>query len=428
MDNQRNPFNPGAGVSPPELAGRNDVLGMADTALSRTQRGRHAKSLLILGLRGVGKTVLLNEIQRRAVATGYIADLQEAQDGLPLKSLLIPTLRRLLLQLDRAKQAVASVKRGIRVLRSFIGPITVAVGGAEITLGVDAEAGLADSGKLEEDLKDMLLATGEAARDAGQPVAILIDELQYLPKPELAALIRGMHAISQAGLPLIFFGAGLPQLAGQAGDAKSCAERWFDFPRLDALSESDAGQAIREPIETEGARITEAALREIYAQTRGYPYFLQEWGYSVWNMAPTTTIEAQDAQTATAEALRKLDRDFFRVRYERCTPAERDYLRALAELGPGVRKSSEVASVMGRAATSLGPVRDVLIKKGMVYSPAHGQIAFTVPLFDEFMRRAMAQTGQSPQPEAKSPQRGPAKPPRAAARPRAGAKPARKRP
>lgn len=390
MDDARNPFSPGAGVSPPELAGRDDVLSASDVALERIKRGRHAKSLLILGLRGVGKTVLLNEIQRRAVAKGYIADLQEAQDGVALKALLIPSLRRLLLQLDRGKKAVASVKRGIRVLRSFIGPITVALGGAEVTLGVDPETGFADSGNLEEDLKDVLLATGEAARDAAQPVAILIDELQYLPKSELAALIRGMHAISQAGLPLILFGAGLPQLAGQAGEAKSYAERLFDFPRLDALEEVDAHRAIREPVESEGARVTDDALREIYQQTRGYPYFLQEWGYSAWKVAAADTISVVDARQATDEAIRKLDRDFFRVRYERCTPVERDYLRALAELGAGAQKSADVASVMGRTATSLGPVRDALIKKGMIFSPAHGLIAFTVPLFDEYMRRAMA--------------------------------------
>lgn len=393
MDNGRNPFNPGAGVSPPELAGRNDVLAMADTALERTKRGRHAKSLLVLGLRGVGKTVLLNEIRRRASDKGYLADLQEAQDGTTLKALLIPTLRRLLLELDRNKNAVASVKRGIRVLRSFIGPITVAAGGVEITLGVDPETGRADSGNLEEDLKDMLLATGEAARDSSQPVAILIDELQYLPKAELAALIRGMHAISQAGLPLILFGAGLPQLAGQAGDAKSYAERLFDFPRLGALDEFDARLAIREPVESEGASVTDEALREIFTQTKGYPYFLQEWGYSAWNLASGDTVREADARNATVEAIRKLDRDFFRVRFERCTPAERDYLRALAELGPGVQKSSDVAGVMRRTATSLGPVRDALIKKGMIFSPAHGQIAFTVPLFDEFMRRTMTIDG-----------------------------------
>ncbi|SDG71302.1 Predicted ATPase, AAA+ ATPase superfamily [Pseudomonas benzenivorans] len=394
MDRNTNPFNPGAGVSPPELAGRSEVLQTAETALQRTKRGKHAKSLMILGLRGVGKTVLLNQIKERAVGFGYLAEMQEAHDGAELKQLLIPVLRRLLLRLDRLQNTVETVKKGIRVLRSFIGNITIAAGGAEVTLGVDPEAGYADSGNLEDDLRDVLVATGEAARDAGTPVAILIDELQYLSKEELGALIRGIHAINQAGLPLVLFGAGLPQLAGQAGDAKSYAERLFEFPRLGALAETDAWKAIRDPVEDEGATITEEALKEIYDKTHGYPYFLQEWGYSAWNIAEGETITEQDARTATVESIRKLDESFFRVRFDRTTPAERDYMRCLAELGEGPQRSADVATALGRRATSLGPVRDSLIKKGMIYSPEYAQIAFTVPLFDEFMRRVTAASPQ----------------------------------
>ena len=389
MDKNTNPFNPGAGVSPPELAGRAEVLETTDTALGRIKRGRHAKSLMILGLRGVGKTVLLNQIRERALEQGYLAEMQEAHDGTELKQLLIPVLRRLLLRLDRTQGAVEAVKKGIRILRSFIGNVTVAAGGAEVTLGVDPEAGYADSGNLEDDLRDVLVATGEAARAAGKPVAILIDELQYLPKEELAALIRGIHAINQAGLPLVLFGAGLPQLAGQAGDAKSYAERLFDFPRLDALEEADAWQAIRDPVVAEGASISDAALGEIYRRTRGYPYFLQEWGYTAWNLAADATITEADARAATAESIRKLDASFFRVRFDRTTPAEREYMRRLADLGEGTQRSADVAAAMGRSPTSLGPVRDSLIKKGMIFSPEYGHIAFTVPLFDEFMRREM---------------------------------------
>ena len=387
MDKNINPFNPGAGVSPPELAGRSEVLGTALTALTRIQRGKHAKSLMVLGLRGVGKTVLLNQIKDRAVRMGYLAEMQEAHDGTEIKQLLIPVLRRLLLRLDRLQSTVETVKKGIRVLRSFIGTITIAAGGAEVTLGVDPEVGYADSGNLEDDLRDVLIATGEAARDAQTPVAILIDELQYLSKEELGALIRGMHAINQAGLPLVLFGAGLPQLAGQAGDAKSYAERLFEFPRLGALSEADAWKAIRDPVEEEGATISEEALQEIYEKTHGYPYFLQEWGYTVWNIAEGEAITEQDARTATIESIRKLDESFFRVRFDLTTPTERDFMRCLAELGEGPQRSADVASALGRAATSLGPVRDSLIKKGMIYSPEYAQIAFTVPLFDEFMRR-----------------------------------------
>ena len=267
MDTYSNPFNPGAGVSPPELAGRSEVLEQAVTALERTKRGRHAKSLMVLGLRGVGKTVLLNEIGKEAVARGYLIEQIEARDSEDVRQLLIHALRRVLLQLDRGGQAIESVKKGLRVLRSFIGKITLSAGGVDVTLGVDPEVGQADSGELEADVKDVLVATAQAAHATNRPVALLIDELQYVSRPELAALIRAIHAVNQAGLPLLLFGAGLPQLAGQAGDAKSYAERLFDFPRLDRLVEADARRAIREPVEEEGATIEDEALAEIYAQT-----------------------------------------------------------------------------------------------------------------------------------------------------------------
>lgn len=396
MDKNSNPFNPGAGVSPPELAGRTEVLKSADIALGRTKRGRYAKSLIILGLRGVGKTVLLNQIRERAIAQGYLAEMQEAHDGAELKQLLIPVLRRLLLRLDRMQNTVETVKTGIRILRSFIGNATLAAGGAEVTLGVDPEVGYADNGSLEDDLRDVLVATGEAARDARKPIAILIDELQYLSKEELGALIRGIHAINQAGLPLILFGAGHPQLAGQVGDAKSYAERLFDFSHLDALEEPDAWKAIRDPVEAKGAVISDDALHEIYIQTHGYPYFLQEWGYIAWNLAQNDSITKENVLAATAESVKKLDALFFRARFDRTTPAEREYMRHLAELGEGAHRSADVAAAMGRPANSLGLVRDSLIKKGMIFSPEYGQIAFTAPLFDEFMRRETGIGKESP--------------------------------
>ena len=393
MDEYRNPFNPGAGVSPPELAGRAEVMQQAVTALERVKRGRHAKSLMVLGLRGVGKTVLLNEIAKQASARSYMTEMVEARDGEDLRQMLQHAMRRILLALDRSEQAVEAVKKGLRVLRSFLGNVTVSAGGMDISLGVDPEQGLADSGELEADVADLMLATARAAQAVQRPVALLIDELQYVSKTELAALIRAMHAVNQAGLPLILFGAGLPQLAGQAGDAKSYAERLFDFPRLDRLAQADAYAAIREPIEDEGAAIDEDALEEIFQQSRGYPYFLQEWGYNAWNLCSSDHIDASDAEAATATSIRKLDSSFFRVRFDRLTPAERDYMRALAGLGPDPQRSSDVATTLGRKANSVAPIRDSLIKKGMVYAPEHGMIAFTVPLFDEFMRREMPHGG-----------------------------------
>jgi len=392
MDASRNPFNPGAGVSPPELAGRAEVMQQAIVALERTKRGRHAKSLLVLGLRGVGKTVLLNEIAKEAGQRDYLTEMIEAEDSGDLRQMLMYSVRRVLLALDSGKQAVEAVKKGLRVLRSFLGSIKVSAGGVDITLGMDPEVGQADSGVLEADVTDLLLATGRAAQAVQRPVALLIDELQYVSRNELAALIRGIHAVNQAGLPLILFGAGLPQLAGQAGEAKSYAERLFEFPRLDRLSDADACAAIQQPVEEEGARIDAAALQEIVKQSHGYPYFLQEWGYNAWNACDSGTIGLEDTQAATAVSIHKLDASFFRVRFDRLTPSERDYMRALAGLGAKPQRTSDVAAAMGRKANSVAPMRDSLIKKGMLYAPEHGMIAFTVPLFDGFMRREMPET------------------------------------
>jgi hypothetical protein len=277
----------------------------------------------------------------------------------------------------------------LRVLRSFLGTVKVAASHVELTLGIDPEAGRADSGDLESDLTDMLIALGEAARDAGRPIALLIDELQYLPRSDLAALIRSLHAVAQEGLPLVLFGAGLPQLFSQVGEAKSYAERLFRFSEIDRLSHPDSNEVIRSPVLQEGVSVTDDALEEFYKQTQGYPYFLQEWGYRAWNLAPKDGIDMKVAREATRQAVKELDQQFFRVRFDRVTPGEREYMRALAELGEGVHRSGEVAEVIGKTASQLGPVRDALIRKGMVYSPAHGDIAFSVPLFDQFMKRTM---------------------------------------
>jgi hypothetical protein len=390
MDPNANPFNPGAGTPPPELVGRDPVLEQADVILERIKRGRSERSLLFVGLRGVGKTVLLHEVRRRAIDKDYAAEMLEAQEGQTISQLLVPALRRLLLDLDSTRKTVAAVKRSLRVLRSFLGTIKMATGHVEVTLGVDPEEGRADSGNLESDLKDLLLAIGEAARDAGQPIALLIDELQYLSKPDLAALTRGLHAVAQESLPVVLFGAGLPQLFSQVGEAKSYAERLFLFSDIDRLSPIDSKESVRGPVQQEGASVTDDALEEIYEQTKGYPYFLQEWGYRAWNLAPEEGIGIEVAREATRLALKELDHQFFRVRFDRVTPAEREYMRALAELGEGSQRTAKVAELIGKATSQLGTVRDSLIRKGMVYSPAHGDIAFTVPLFDQFMKRALA--------------------------------------
>ena len=388
MDPRLNPYAPGAGAPPPELAGREAVLEGADVAVSRTLAGRHAKGQILLGLRGVGKTVLLNRIAEMAEAAGSQTILVEAPEGRSLPDIVVPPLRRTLLRLDRGERVRAEVKRALRTLRSFASAFTVAAG--QLEFGVDAEPGSADSGDIEFDLPELLIAAAEAARAKETGIVLLIDEVQYLSETDLSALIVAVHKVTQRGLPLLFFGAGLPQLAGLAGEAKSYAERLFDYPPIEALPKPAATEALRAPALREGVEYEPAALDAIIERTRGYPYFLQEWGKHAWNVAPSSPVTAADARRATERALAELDDSFFRVRLDRLTPKEKEYVRAMAELGPGPHRSGEIADVLGVRVESVAPRRSKLIQKGMIYSPAHGDTAFTVPMFDEFMRRTMA--------------------------------------
>jgi AAA ATPase-like protein len=389
MDPIRNPFSPGAGAPPPELVGRDPLLEQARVLLGRVRRKRPEKSLLLTGLRGVGKTVLLNEIERQARAAEYRTIFIEAHEDKPLGPLLAPYLRSLLYELDRIAGAGDKVKRGLRVLRSFLGALKVTYADVELGLDIDPERGSADSGDLAIDLPNLLVAVGEAAEERGSAVAVLIDEVQYFSETELGALIMAMHKIQQRQLPVVLLGAGLPILPGLAGESKSYAERLFNFPDVGALSEADAAKALSEPAAAEGVEFDPKALREIFRLTRGYPYFLQEWGYQSWNQAPAARITLNVVRKATPTVMDRLDQNFFRVRFDRLTPGEKRFLRAVAELGPGPHRTGDVADTLGVKITSLGPVRANLIRKGMIYSPAHGDIAFTVPLFDEFMRRAI---------------------------------------
>jgi hypothetical protein len=389
MDKIKNPFSPGAGSPPPELAGRDDVLENAHVLLGRIRAKRPEKSLLLTGLRGVGKTVLLNEIERMARDADYRTILVEAHEGKPLAVLLAPHLRRLLFDLDRLAGAGNKVRRGIAVLKSFIGAINIKVGELDIGLDIEPEQGAADSGDLEVDLPSLFSAVAEAAAERHSAVAILIDEIQYFSMAELSALIMAMHKMQQRQLPLVLIAAGLPILPGLAGESKSYAERLFNFPDVGPLPESDAVTAIQEPILTAGESITPEAIKEIFRMTKGYPYFLQEWGYQAWNHALASPISLQDVQETSEIVSKRLDENFFRVRFDRLTPREKKYLRAMAEIGVGPYRTGDVAEMLGVRINTLGPVRASLIKKGMVYSPSHGDMAFTVPLFDEFMRRVI---------------------------------------
>ncbi len=389
MDPIENPFSPGAGSPPPELAGRDPILEQARVLLGRIRAKRAEKSMLLTGLRGVGKTVLLNEIERLAQAAGYFTVSIEAQEDKPLGPLLAQHLRIVLFELDRISGGGDKVKRGLRVLRSFVAGLRITYGDITIGLDVDPEQGSADSGDLEIDLPNLFAALGEAADERAAAVAVLIDEIQYLHRKELAALIMAMHRVQQRQLPLVLLGAGLPILPGLAGESKSYAERLFSFPDVGALSEADSAKALQDPAQAAGVAFDDDALREIYSLTKGYPYFLQEWGYQAWNLAASSPITLEDVRNATAVVIPRLDQNFFRVRFNRLTPSEKNFLRAMASLGPGPSRTGDIANALGLKITSLGPTRAQLIRKGMVYSPAYGDMAFTVPLFDEFMIRAM---------------------------------------
>lgn len=385
MDPVRNPFAPGAGSRPPELAGRDAILSDADIAIKRALLGKQNRSQMLLGLRGVGKTVLLNKIEEIAQSAGHLTSFIEAPEGRSLSELLLPKLNQTLRKLSVSEQAKAKVHQAFRALRSFAAAFKLTYG--EATLSVDPEPGIADSGDLESDLPELFLRIGDAAKAAGKAWTLLIDEVQYLTQKDLAALIVALHKISQKELPVLFFGAGLPQVAALSGDAKSYAERLFNYPAVGPLQMGDAKTAIKQPIEDEGECITDAALNEILLKTRCYPYFLQEWGYQCWNIAQGVEIDVADAKQAALEATRRLDDGFFKVRFDRLTPKEREYVIAMAKLGPGPYRSSDIAEALGETPQSLGPRRSQIISKGMIYSPSHGDIAFTVPMFDEYLVR-----------------------------------------
>src|SRR5258708_22192149 len=346
MDAIKNPFSPGAGAPPPELVGREAVLEQARILLGRIKAKRPEKSILLTGLRGVGKTVLLNEIERMAAKDDYRTLGLEAHEDKSLAALLVPPLRKLLFDLDRFAGAGDKAKRGLAVLKGFMNGLKVKLGELEVGLDIDPEKGAADSGDLESDLPNLLVAVAESAEERNLAVALLIDELQYFIPKELTALMMAMHKIQQRRLPMVLLGAGLPILPGLAGQSKSYAERLFSFPAIGALSELDAIKALREPTKAAGVDFEDGALKEIFGLTQGYHYFLQEWGYQAWNRAPVSPITLQIVQAATPVVIERLDQSFFRVRFDRLTPSERRFLRAMAGLGPGAHRSGDIADAL----------------------------------------------------------------------------------
>lgn len=388
-----NPFAPGAGTPPPELAGRDDLREKVRIAVERLRRRLPAKSLLMVGLRGVGKTVLLDRMRDDAEAAGVHTLRIEAPEGRSLPALLAPQLRQALLRLSRQQQAKAMAQRALRALAGFAKSLKLKYSDIEVGIDLDPEPGLADNGDLEHDLQALLEAVGNAAQAAGTALVMFIDELQYVKEDELAALITALHRAAQRQLPVALVGAGLPQLPGRMGRAKSYAERLFDFPEIGPLNTAAARLAITKPARDQGVDFTEPALRSLVDKTQGYPYFLQEWGKHAWDHAAATPIRREDVEAASVSAVAALDEGFFRVRFDRLTPNEKRYLRAMAALGPGPHRSGDVAEQLQRKVTSLGPTRAQLIDKGMVWSPSHGDTAFTVPLFDEYLQRIMPGEG-----------------------------------
>jgi predicted transcriptional regulator len=393
VDPVANPYAPGAGTPPPELVGRDLLRETARVAIERVRRGLPTKSLLMVGLRGVGKTVLLDSM-RDAAEHGGIHTLRiEAPEGRSLPALLAPQLRQALLRLSRNDQAKAYAKRGLRALAGFAKALKVKYVDIEVGIDLDPEAGLADNGDLEQDLAALLETVGTAAQRGGTAIAMFVDELQYVEEDEMAALITALHRCAQQKRPVLLVGAGLPQLRGRMGQAKSYAERLFDFPAVGPLPADAAALAITKPARKAGVDFEKAAVDRIVTETGGYPYFLQEWGKHAWDAARASPITLKDVKAASASAVAALDESFFRVRFDRLTPAEKRYLRAMADLGGGPHRSGDIAERLGRKVTALGPTRNQLIAKGMIWSPSHGDTAFTVPLFDEFMKRIMPGDG-----------------------------------
>jgi hypothetical protein len=389
MDPIRNPFAPGAGTPPPELAGRENLQNDVHIALERSRIGLPAKSVLMVGLRGVGKTVLLDNMRDKAEASGLETIRIEAPEHRSLPAILAPQLRTALLRLSRREAAKDLAERALRGLAGFAKALKIKFQDIELGLGSDPEPGLADNGDLEQDLQALFEVVGAAAKAGETALVLFIDELQYVEEEQLAALIVSLHRSAQRQLPVVLVGAGLPQLRGQMGSAKSYAERLFDFPEIGPLSPEHARNALIVPLKNNSVEMTDSATERLVQHTQGYPYFLQEWGKHTWDVAEDSPITLEDVEAAEPLAISALDASFFRVRFDRLTPTEKIYLRAMAELGPGPHRSGDISELLQRKVHSLAPIRSKLIHKGMVWSPSHGDTAFTVPLFDEFMHRIM---------------------------------------
>ena len=388
MDSMINPFSPSAGAKPPELVGRDEILESARVLMGRTQLCRSGQSLLMLGLRGVGKTVLLNEILRRAIMMGNIMPIyMESSESKSLGEMLANPLRMALLKLNRIESAKAKAKIGLSALRNFMGTIRVTFG--EVGIELDPLKGVADSGDRQFDLIELFTAVGEAAAEAKKAVVLLIDEVQYLSSEDLGALVMALHRMQQLQLPIVMIGAGLPILAKLMGEAKSYSERLFLYPQIGALSREEAAKAIVVPFKNAGFGINQDAVDEVFAMSKGYPYFIQAWGSQIWDFVDREPITLDDVSKVRASVIAILDDNFFRIRIERMTTAERRFLLSMARIAneAGECRIAEIAAEMKVAVSAVAPYRSSLIKKGMIYQSKLGSIAFTVPMFADYLIR-----------------------------------------
>jgi hypothetical protein len=384
-----NPYNPGAGTPPPELAGRDELREKVRICIERLRIGNSAKSLILVGLRGVGKTVLLDRMRSDAEGTGIQTLRIEAPENKSLPAMLAPELRKALLRMSTNESAKEVSQRALRALAGFAKGLKLKFADIEVGFDYEPERGLADNGELESDLTALLVQTGEAAKAANTVMVMFIDELQYVKESQFAALIAALHRCAHLRLPITLVGAGLPQLLALAGEAKSYSERLFEYPQVDKLNTSAAMDALRKPAQQLGVNYTDDAALAIVEKTQGYPYFLQEWGKHTWDVATTSPITLDVVKTSTQLTIAGLDESFFKVRLERTTPGERRYLRAMADLGPGPHRSGDIANQLLKTVSTQAPVRSSLIRKGIVWSPTHGDTAFTVPLFHEYLLRTV---------------------------------------
>ncbi|AKK07342.1 AAA ATPase domain [Corynebacterium mustelae] len=388
MDALNNPYTPNAGAQPPVVVGRDEQVEKFDLLLGRLEKGRTAQSMIITGLRGVGKTVLLSEFRDRALKKDWVVLEIEAvkHDDQAFKTTFLYKIRECLFELSPKSKWSGKVKRLAAILSSF--SVTVNPEGS-LSLGLDVEPleGRADTNIMSQDLTEVLIAVGEAAKEKERGVVLLIDEIQFLTRAQLEALITALHKTVQRKLPVTMVGAGLPQIAELLGDAKSYAERLFVFIEIGSLKEQDSKKALVDPAREEDVEIDDNALDKAISITEGYPYFLQEIGSAIWLQAEQSPITSEDVDNACDRYENKLDSSFFRVRLDRCTVLQRAYLRAMAELGSEPQSSAAVAHVMGREVINVASVRKQLIDMGLLYTPSYGVTAFTVPHFAQFMKR-----------------------------------------